>query len=544
MNILGVHEGHDSSICLLRNGRVEKYFLNERISGIKHDRELPYDQMNEIVKSYNIDAVAVSVNWECDSKNTKFISELNIPQVKYDYSKKHHVGHASLAYHNSGFDESLIFVIDGSGSVFVDEIGNSLGECESVFEYNKNRKKLLYKKVRQVGTHVTDQFIPSLSEYDHKNSNGIGTLYDSAAVVTGNSVNECGKAMGLSSYGDDNENFKNMFVYENILNNDFFQKDNIKSFLLNPVDKITPYNYKKYADYCYAVQKQSQVATGDLIEKWVKETDITNVCLSGGYAMNVVTNYYLLKRFPYLNFYFEPICSDKGLSIGVAMDLYQRLRKRHHPKVKKNKTTAFHGELYKIPKEGKKTNLKAISKLLFCNNSVGIFNEKAEAGQRALGNRSILFNALNPNAKEIVNQIKRREWYRPFAAIVLEEDAHNYFDVSLMPSSPFMTVAFPVITDIIPGVTHVDNTCRIQTVNKRDGYLYKLLKEFKKMSGHGILLNTSMNLAGHPLVETPKHAINTMNQSKLDYLYFPGANQLFTNDARYDKIDNYDINTL
>jgi carbamoyltransferase len=175
---------------------------------------------------------------------------------------------------------------------------------------------------------------------------------------------------------------------------------------------------------------------------------------------------------------------------------------------------------------------KYIANLLHQNKSVAVYTGLAETGQRALGNRSIFFNALNPNAKDLVNEIKKREWYRPFACIVLEEDANVYFDMGRIKSSPFMTICFPVRPEyvkIIPGVTHIDNTCRIQTISKTDGYLYELLQEFKKLSGHGILLNTSFNLAGEPLVETPEDAFNTLNNSCLDYLWFEETQQLFKN---------------
>jgi len=161
--------------------------------------------------------------------------------------------------------------------------------------------------------------------------------------------------------------------------------------------------------------------------------------------------------------------------------------------------------------------------LLCQNKSVAVFYGQAEAGERALGNRSILFNALNPDAREIVNTIKKREWYRPFAAMVLEEDAHLYFENAC--PSRFMTVSFPVKSDIIPGVTHVDGTCRVQTV--ASGHMYDILKEYKKVTGHGILLNTSFNLAGQPLVDTADEALKTLNESTLDYLWFYETKQLF-----------------
>jgi carbamoyltransferase len=531
-------------MCLIKNGRIVKYFLTERLTSIKHDKNVHLDILKNIINRYRIDAIATNCNIYPLISNQVFLG--NFPSIYY-YDNKHHICHASLAYYNSAFHDALVLSIDGMGSVVKlskehpDDPAKTLVEAESIYFFSKNKQELLYKNLTRnlnyrgylndLSTEV-DQSI-NLSKYDFKNKIGIGQVYELAAIVTGNTELDCGKPMGLSSYGEYDEQFDGMYKESNTLNNGFFCRDDIIDFLFNPAKEITKTNYKKYANFCHAVQHQTQEVVGDLIEEYIETVPTNNVCLSGGYAMNVVANHYLLKRFPNLNFYFEPLCGDSGNSIGAAMNLYNRLRKWYHPKLSPNKTTSFHGNSYRISKEGNDTNLKEVSKLLYSNNSVGVFNGKAEAGQRALGNRSILFNALNPNGKEIVNSIKKREWYRPFAAIVLEEDASLYFDVSLMPSSPFMTVAFPVVTDLIPSVTHVDNTCRIQTVTNKDGYLYKLLREFKKLSGHGILLNTSMNLAGQPLVETPEDAIKMLNSSELEYLYFPQTNQIFTNDSLF-----------
>ena len=243
--------------------------------------------------------------------------------------------------------------------------------------------------------------------------------------------------------------------------------------------------------------------------------------------MNIVANYYYLQRFPDVEFYFEPICNDNGVSIGAAMNSYVELTGKIPEPIQ---TTFFHGLHYDVSSyQGTTTSIEEIANLLNQNKSVAVYSGLAEAGQRALGNRSILFNALNPNAKDIVNQIKKREWYRPFACVVLEEDANIYFDMGRITSSSFMTTCFPVRSEyvkMLPGITHVDNTCRIQTIN--DGCLYHLLKEFKKLSGYGILLNTSFNLAGQPLVETPIDALNTLNNSSLNYLWFEETQQLLS----------------
>jgi carbamoyltransferase len=140
---------------------------------------------------------------------------------------------------------------------------------------------------------------------------------------------------------------------------------------------------------------------------------------------------------------------------------------------------------------------------------------------RALGNRSILFDPRNKDAKKIINKVKRREWYRPFAVSILESFFTSYFVTHKLKKAPFMTLSFQVKNNKIPGVVHVDNSCRVQTVSKEDGYFFDLLKEFNLITKIPALLNTSFNLAGEPLIETPKQAINCFYKSGIDILWFP-----------------------
>jgi carbamoyltransferase len=345
--------------------------------------------------------------------------------------------------------------------------------------------------------------------------------------------------MGLSSYGEKIKDFPRFFTTKTgAVDDDLFHpclpsggQTTYKPYENKITRKVTEENYKFYADYAYEIQTQTQVAVGNLIENAIETTGINQVCIVGGYGMNVVANNYYLQRFPNVEFYFEPLSDDSGVTIGAAKVFYHQ--KTQDKTIRPLKTTSFHGVNYNISNyKGKNTLIKDVANLLIQDKSVAVYTGLAEAGQRALGNRSILFNALNPDAKDLVNEIKKREWYRPFACIVLEEDANVYFDMGKIKLSPFMTICFPVRPEyvkIIPGVTHIDNTCRIQTVSKKDKYLYELLQEFKTLSGHGILLNTSFNLAGEPLVETPEDAFNTLNNSCLDYLWFEETQQLFKN---------------
>ena len=156
---------------------------------------------------------------------------------------------------------------------------------------------------------------------------------------------------------------------------------------------------------------------------------------------------------------------------------------------------------------------------------VAIFQNSSEYGPRGLGNRSLLFDPRNKNGKDIVNKIKKREWFRPFAGTVLLEYAHDWFDMGTIKESPYMSYAIPVKEEkksIIPAITHVDGTCRVQTVTKEQNKkFYEIIKLFYEKTNVPILFNTSFNLAGETLVETKQDAINTLNRSDINYLYIP-----------------------
>lgn len=161
-----------------------------------------------------------------------------------------------------------------------------------------------------------------------------------------------------------------------------------------------------------------------------------------------------------------------------------------------------------------------------------IFQGKAEMGARALGNRSIVFDPRVKDGKDIVNRVKRREWYRPFAASCLEEHAHEWFKMGRIKSSPWMLYALPVIPEMaekIPAVVHVDNTCRAQTVTQaQNKHWYDLIKAFHEKTGVPMVLNTSFNLAGEPLVHTREDALDTLGRSELDFVYFPESQEVVT----------------
>ena len=175
-----------------------------------------------------------------------------------------------------------------------------------------------------------------------------------------------------------------------------------------------------------------------------------------------------------------------------------------------------------------------VAQLLYDGEVVALFQGRSEAGARALGNRSLLFNPEIEGMNDYVNDIKGRERFRPVAASVLVDKAKEWFDMDCLDDSPYMLYAVDVIKKKIPAVTHVDGTCRIQTVTKKQNRLYyKLIEKFYNLSGVPMLGNTSFNLAGEPLVETLEDALDTIKRSKIKYLYLPQERKLINERDEY-----------
>ena len=180
--------------------------------------------------------------------------------------------------------------------------------------------------------------------------------------------------------------------------------------------------------------------------------------------------------------------------------------------------------------EGETVHSMDVAKLLEDQKIVAIYQGRSEAGPRALGNISILYYPRDPEGKDKINLIKRRESFRPFAGSVLLPHAHKWFDMAGLVESPYMMYAvdaLPHTHDKIPAVLHIDKTCRVQTVDMKDNLnYYQLIDAFYQITDVPILFNTSFNMAGEPLVETPEDAIRTFEDSSIDYLYFPEVQKL------------------
>lgn len=542
MRVLGISPLHDSSVAVINDGQLEFFLKEERLTGIKRDGP-PLKALRKIYDLYEgkIDRVAIASPTFNDPSVPFIVTEINkilkCPISNYNFF--HHLSHASLAFYNSGFDESLIFVIDRNGSIFAD----ILREAETVFSasypcnFNVLQKNFWCEEVGSFSDRKKLDFFSILDkesfEYNADSTMSIVKIYESATTLIGQKPLENGKTMGLASYGEKTD-LPNFFQNDRPLDHLFLHNDWIIEGMPSPVftkikdtitNNITESNHKVYADYAYHVQTQTQEVALNLIKKWVEKTGIKNVCVTGGYGLNVVANEHYIKNLPDVNFYFEPLADDSGNSIGAALHLYRELTEdtQKYPLT----TTFVHGEKNNNNVLGIDCKVEDIANLLNEGKRVGVFNGLSESGPRALGNRSILFDARNAQAKDIVNRIKRREWYRPFAACILENEFQEYFETHGLTKSEFMTVSFQCKKpNDIPGVVHVDGSCRVQTVNDSIPHLFDLLTEFKKITNCPALLNTSFNMAGYPLVETVEEAIEAFETTDLDVLWFPEFNKL------------------
>ena len=564
-NVLAINPGHNGSICFLKDGKIELYIEEERLTRHKYDGN-PLRGITHVLQNNKIDVLVLGgtgdhaypkLTWNGEDPFTSIVRRF-CPDVKvFNLSDQHHFGHAACAFYNSGFDEAAAVIVDGSGSVhptgiksYFDTTGS---EIESIYDcsYEKDMS-IVYKSY---GTNFGATLYNDAKSVRLTSGLGITKTYEAVTTYVGFHPIEAGKTMGLSSYGGPNQQIpelffgnnsnKHLFVpgypsggYVDVENYSQFKlksmADGDLSIDLHEVAKDED-DLKFVQDLAWKLQQETQKQVGDLIQKAIEMTGKKNIVIAGGFGLNCVANYYYKKRFPDINIYVDPVSHDGGTSIGLAKALwYSHCKEKDIQPTKEPLKTLYLGidrnsEVDVTPHLNKfdvtEVTPDDVAKLIADQNIVCLFNGAAEAGPRALGNRSILFDPRTKDGKDIVNKVKGREWFRPFAGSILKEHVHEWFDMAGMDESPFMMYAVDVLPERIgqvTSITHVDNTCRIQTVTKEQNeHYYNLIDSFKKLTGVPVLFNTSFNLAGEPLVETFDDAIRTLLDSKMNYLYVP-----------------------
>lgn len=529
MRVVSFNVCHDSSVCSYVDGKIEFYCKEERLSRIKRDKE-PYKTLELFYeqKFGPIDKF-IYLTPSDDSPDDFQFSSVYIRKkfgVKLENSPfTHHECHASVAFYNSGFEEALVFVIDRNGSICFGNNKEKLArESESVFKCSyPSIFEPIHKSFWIFDENKKYEIKKSLDHYygldvNVNNPFSIVKVYEAATSLIGQNALENGKTMGLSSYGED-LNYPSLFINGSPIRNYFSSIDlpyseEDSSCFYGYEDRITrdlnKDNYQFYANKSKHVQLETQKESLRLIQKYVEITGIKNVCIVGGYGLNVVANNFYIKNSKDVKFYFEPLSDDSGITIGASMLKYRIETNDDQIRIQENNFYHF----YKDSSEdlfGSKKNKQDLIEILKDQKILAIFDGSPEAGPRALGHRSLIFDPRNKNGKDIVNILKKREWYRPFAGIILEDQFERYFYTLGLKQSRYMTINFeckPDTKDYVPSIVHVDNTCRIQTVSKSDGFIFDLLSTFYEQTGCPMLLNTSFNLAGDPLVHSKTDALN------------------------------------
>lgn len=573
--IVSVARGHNASTTLLVNGEIVFYLEEERLSRLKRDgtpfmglaKVFDYvDHIDDLVVCHT-HRQGAQADWTGEDIYLNFVRKFTKKKFKFHTTfidTIHHQLHAECAFVNSGFDDAACVVVDGAGSFLKGEgIEDTVFEFESIFEAKKPlRVKNAYRHLgtkSPIGVMVSGNDL--VTEYP-----GIVKEYESVTRYCGFSSIDAGKTMGLSPYGKENPQIPEMFP-GGYGNRDLFIPDYPNGSTINVSrykilsDDVREHKTGEYTqvqkDLAYAIQRESEEQVCRLIQLAATKTGKTNICISGGYGLNCVANYKFKKRFPELNIYVEPISHDGGTSMGGAYHLYYNRTKkkfRDLPNILPPKNL-YYGPKYDpqtylddIPEDlatVTDTSYADVAKLIRDGNIVTIFQGKSEGGPRALGNRSILFDPTIKDGKDIVNKVKRREFFRPFACSVLAEKAKDWFDLAGMDESPHMMYAvdcLPGVEEKIPSVIHVDGTCRIQTVTEeQNDHYYKLISAFEKLSDTPILFNTSFNLGGDPLVETIEDAILTLSNSELNYMYLPEIQKLVYVETTQTDYDPWEI---
>jgi len=558
--VLGINAyDHDVSACLLRDGEIAFGINKERITREKHasgfyQGVVDYCLAAEGISLDNVDLVVRNCYvLPVEELELRMLSQ-DVPEIMDDKERmqaanhplylansekvvtvSHHLAHAYSAFAACPFQEGVVMVVDGVGNYAADvmedyplrEVNPLARESESYYSFAGADIKTLKK----VWLQPTRGFLSDEFYY----MPGLGALYSRVSSYIFADWNKCGEVMGLAPYGRPGAIKPLLEMKDGELTVPEWGVEFNKPWL---VDREPNWeassSMQHWKDMAWRVQEDTERV---LLERaiWLRETTgARNLCMAGGVALNCVANGRIAREAGFENIWIQPAAGDDGIAIGCA--LYGHLA------VLKNKRSfvmnhAYLGVEYKDDEvqraAGKRlARLQTVSKastnicaeaaeLLSHGHVLGWFQGRSEFGPRALGTRSIIADPRNAEMKDKLNlRVKHRQAFRPFAPIVIAERATEVFEGE--EESPFMLLVKavrPQWRDKIPAIVHVDGTARVQTVRKDNNQrLYALLEEFNAITGVPVLLNTSFNVKGEPMVETPEDAMKCFLSTGLDYL--------------------------
>lgn len=524
---------HDAGASLIINQKHICSISEERLTRLKHDGNFPLNSIHYCLKEGHLegkDIDLVCIPSMCLEYFYKQLKEGNIEdKIKHHFPNakfriiSHHLCHASSAVFSSDFNEGTFITLDGAGSVIYsyDQEELMVAETNSIGYFNKEKGIFRFFN----GINGTNNF----GFYYHNNAHKI---YCKKVRKTIDAMDEKyreswdGKIMGLSAYG--------ALPYKE----EYKEYQHSDELSYHEVPYIV-FDYKSHSplktadEKAYILQKNFESALLDYVGSLKTRSYLDdNLCLAGGSFLNVLGNS-LIRNSGFVQNVHIPSCpNDTGLHFGAA--LFGAFENQQSVELPKN--IALLGKSYTndeietelqshqvtFQKYEDFDELCAITaQYIKQNKIIGWFQNRSEFGPRALGSRSILMSPERKENKDILNsRVKHREYWRPFAGIILEEHLNEYFIEDF--HSPYMLYSLTVKQEkvkVIPAITHVDYTCRIQTVNSELHLeTTKLLEHLKEQTGVPVVLNTSFNDNGEPIVESPKHAVETFLNLDIDYL--------------------------
>ncbi len=518
MKVLGLHKDpwHNTGASIIVEEIGKVHFSNlaeERVDRKKDSRRFPLLSTMACMKESGVDHFtdfdAVVMDYIIDKEDYRNDSN-KIAASQYNFLNdidpakihivNHHLAHAYSVFYSSKFEKSAILIVDGRGSD---------RETQSLF--------------------IADR-VDGIKLIESTDTIGIGLLYAAVTIKIGFTILQEGKTMGLAPYGQNvNKKFLNFPKNYKGVATDYGSICIENSYEMT-IDHPPIITFEDKARVAFEVQEECENAMLHLAQYAKEKTGLENLCISGGVALNSVANYKVLQSKLFKDVFINPAASDTGISLGAALYGYHHILNK--PKTY-TEISPYLGPTYtddEVKKAIKKHNgykvidknaFETAAKLIAENKILGFVHGRSEMGPRALGNRSIVMSPLRAENKDILNsRVKFREEFRPFAPSILKEFAEEYYVIDR--ESPYMLFV-PLVKehkkDIIKAVTHVDGTGRLQTVTKEfNGKYYDLIESFHKATGVPVLLNTSFNVAGEPIVESPEDAIKCFLKTDIDAL--------------------------
>jgi len=577
MNILGISAFyHDSAACLVRDGEIIAAAQEERFTRKKHDFNFPTNAVEYCLKEAGISAEELDYVGFYDKPFIKFERILysylayapigiksffksiplwikqklfirDIIKKELGYRGKvlfpeHHESHAASAFYPSPFSEAAILTVDAVGEWATTSYG--IGKDNDI--------------------NITSEL-----RFPHS----LGLLYSAFTYYTGFKVNSSEyKVMGLAPYGEpeyvdlilrelvdlkEDGSFKLNMKYFNYCTGLTMINNRFNKLFGGPPRKSESKITQREMDLARSIQVVTEEIVFRMVNHIYKETGKKNLCLAGGVALNCVSNGRLLREGPFENLWIQPAAGDAGGALGVALLIWYKYlgNNRKLDEVRVSQKTSYLGNCYtdkeiedflkkdEIPFEKLSTGEipPRIAELIAGENVIGWFEGRMEFGPRSLGSRSIIGDPRSKEMQSVMNlKIKYRESFRPFAPTVLREHVSDYFDIDC--ESPYMLLVanikdekrvrmsdeeeklfglekLKVTRSDVPAITHVDYSARIQTVTKDDNPLfYGVIEEFYKKTGCPMIVNTSFNVRGEPIVCRPEEAFKCFMRTEMDYL--------------------------